>query len=82
MFLIWHRADFDRTNPDLDTIERRGKYRQHLDFRCLPEDQNFMVITTYGPTDQYDIKADKSGFYCWGVFATELDAVCHISMIR
>jgi hypothetical protein len=76
------RADFVNSNPEPETVRRRAVYRKHLDFKCLPEDQNFVVMTTYGPTEEFDVLAPKVGFRIWGVFDSEKEAVMHIQFVR
>lgn len=62
------KANFETSNPNIDTIRRRANHRPHLDFNCLPPNQRFIIITCYGPGPDYDIEADKVGFQVWGVY--------------
>jgi hypothetical protein len=77
------RANFATKNPDIDTIRRRAKHRENLDYHCLPEGQVFLLLTTYGPDKNlFDIEADHVGFRPWGVFETLQECEEHVALIR
>lgn len=76
------RADFVNSNPDLETVRRRAVLREHLDYHCLPRDQNFIVLTTFGPTEGFDVEAPQVGFQTWGVFGSEDEAILHVQFVR
>lgn len=76
------KTDFANSNPELDTVKRRAVFRPQLDFTCLPSDQKFILLTTWGPTSEYDIKADKTGFQVWGSFENEQQCAEQIAYIR
>ncbi len=77
------RADFTSHTPSLDVIKRRAQYRPQLWFNCIPRDQRFMIITTYGPEEQgYDIDSEKIGFEFFGCFETYEQVAEQIRYIR
>ncbi|CAH6421202.1 Hypothetical protein UVM_LOCUS404 [uncultured virus] len=76
------RFDLSKSNPDLDTLQRRAVWRPHLDARCLPFGQRFMLLTTYGPDPAFDVQAPQVGFINWGGFASEQEAADHIAEVR
>lgn len=49
---------------------------------CLPDQQKFMLITTFGPGDDFDIQCERVGFYCWGNFKSLEKCQNQISKIR
>lgn len=75
-------ADFTRSKPDLQTIRKRAVYRSNLDFHCLPPQQRFVILTTCGPDDRYDVEYEKEAIRIWGVFETKKDCEHHIRFIR
>jgi len=76
------KEDWTESNPDLNTVERRSVYKSELDFKCLPEGQNIMLLTTFGPTEEYDIISDTTGFRWWGIFKNLKQCALRIEIIR
>jgi hypothetical protein len=77
------RHNFSKRNPDIETIRRRAQYRKHLDFHCLPEGQNYVLLTTFGPDEKrFDILTQQVGIQIWGVFATLEECEEHAQFIR
>lgn len=59
-------------------------YRPHLWHNCVPKEQRFMVLTTYGPQSEgpYDIDSDVVGFEPFGSFETIQEAEQQIQVVR
>lgn len=77
------QSSFRKTGDvDLETLKRRATFRPNMNYSCLPEGQNFIVISTIGPKEQgYDIDGEKVGVWFWGAFPDKEIAVAHMEEI-
>lgn len=77
------KFDFANKVPPIDIVKSRAKYRPELWFNCIPTEQRFMIITTYGPENEgYDINSEKIGFDFFGCFQTLNEVSQQIEKIR
>lgn len=76
------QADFSARIPSAEVVKQRAKYRPSLWFNLIPRNQRYMIFTTYGPDDRFDIESQQIGFEFFGCFETLEEAAEQIRCIR
>lgn len=76
------KADYGKSTPSIAATMQRAVYRPELDYHLHNKKEQYVILTTYGPDEKYDVRSEKVGFTLWGVVNTLKHAANRILTVR
>lgn len=69
-------------NPSLASTKARAKYLSKYDFKMRRPYEKLVIVTTFGPSFDFDIRSEDIGIEIWGFASTVSEASARIKHIR